>query len=152
MTVPWTHQEGCDACHAAECAFRVTEDGVTMRACISGLDAFTSAYLECALWTSTGEDDQPLEDTCGIDDCSLETLQGAIDDCEAFQRDNAADLLESDLSDELAGHDFWLTRNGHGAGFWDRGLGAVGDRLSKACEAYGTVDLYLGDDGKVYGC
>lgn len=22
--------------------------------------------------------------------------------------------------DERAGHDFWLTRAGHGAGFWDR--------------------------------
>lgn len=40
---------------------------------------------------------------------------------------------------------------GHGAGFWDRGLGEVGDALSKACEPYGSVDLYVGDDGKIYG-
>ena len=51
----------------------------------------------------------------------------------------------------MAGHDFWLTRCGHGAGFWD------GDRpepaatvLTKASKAYGEVDLYIGDDGKVY--
>ena len=31
---------------------------------------------------------------------------------------------------ELAGHDFFLTQAGHGAGFWDRGLGVLGDRLT----------------------
>ena len=24
-------------------------------------------------------------------------------------------------AEDLAGHDFWLTRNGHGTGFWDAG-------------------------------
>ena len=40
-------------------------------------------------------------------------------------------------------HDFWLTRNRHGAGFWDRGLGAIGDRLTAMSHTYGSVDLYL---------
>lgn len=53
-------------------------------------------------------------------------------------------------SESNAGHDFWLTRNGHGAGFWDRDLGDVGDKLSEASKAAGEVDLYVGDDGKVY--
>lgn len=39
-----------------------------------------------------------------------------------------------------AGHDLWLTRNGHGAGFWDRGLGALGERLSEAAKGYGSAD------------
>jgi hypothetical protein len=30
---------------------------------------------------------------------------------------------------EQAGIDFWLTRNRHGAGYWDRGLGITGDKL-----------------------
>lgn len=51
---------------------------------------------------------------------------------------------------ELAGHDFWLTRNGHGAGFWDRGLGELGERLTVASKTFGSVDLYLGDDELVY--
>lgn len=152
-TIPWTHIDGCDACGAESCSFRVEADGTTVRSC--ELDDFTRAYLECALWSSVdiSEDgsDECLDATCGLDDCSLETLQGAIDDCRSFQESEADDLAESGLSDEQAGHDFWLTRNGHGAGFWDRGLGAVGDRLSKACKPYGSVDLYKGDDGKVYG-
>lgn len=120
-----------------------------VRAC--ELDAFTTAYLECALWSSTGEDEQPLDDDHSTDDIALEALQSAIGDCRDFQDEYADMLLEADLSDEQAGHDFWLTRNGHGAGFWDRGLGVIGDRLSKACKAYGTVHLCVGDDGKVYG-
>ena len=52
---------------------------------------------------------------------------------------------------EQAGHDFALTRNGHGAGFWDRGLGEVGDKLSKLAESYGECDWLL-QDGVVTSC
>lgn len=44
------------------------------------------------------------------------------------------------------GHDFAFTRNHHGAGFWDRGYGEVGDRLTEAAEAYGEHSI-LTDDG-----
>lgn len=60
----------------------------------------------------------------------------------------ACDRANYDI--EHAGHDFWLNRCGHGAGFWDRGLGELGDRLSDAAKVYGNVDLYIGDDGLVY--
>lgn len=46
------------------------------------------------------------------------------------------------------GHDFWLTSQGHGAGFWDRGLDELGDTLTDSVSGYeGIVDLYLNDDG-----
>lgn len=148
--IVWTHIENCDACSAGDCAFRVEQDGTTVRAC--DLDAFTEGYLECALWSSTDEsrDDggDPLDDNYGLDDIAIEAVQSAIDDCRSFQQDNAADL--DGLDESQAGHDFWLTRNGHGAGFWDRGLGERGDRLSQASKVYGSVDLYVGDDGKVH--
>lgn len=150
--IPWTRIEGCDACHAGECAFRVEADGATVRAC--DLDEFTRAYLECALWSSTevtedGEMGDSLNENYSTDDIALDALQSAIDDCLSFQADNADDL--EGLDEEQCGHDFWLTRNGHGTGFWDRGLGAIGDRLSKASKPYGSADLYVGADGKVYG-
>lgn len=47
------------------------------------------------------------------------------------------------------GHDFSLTRNGHGAGFWDRGYGESGELLSKACKPYGSVDVYVTKRGKL---
>lgn len=46
-----------------------------------------------------------------------------------------------------AGHDFYLTREGHGAGFWDRGLGMVGTALTKvAKDAGGSSFAPPGDD------
>lgn len=38
-----------------------------------------------------------------------------------------------------AGRDFWLTSQGHGSGFWDRGLGAVGDALTDSADGYGDI-------------
>lgn len=117
--------------------------------------ALFDGYIECALWSSTDNADDsggaPLDKNYGPEDIAHETLMQMKRDCEGFQDDNAELLAESGLSDGQAGHDFWLTRNGHGAGFWDRGLGKVGDALSKACKPYGSFNLYVGDDGKIYG-
>jgi hypothetical protein len=74
-----------------------------------------------------------------------------IADCKSFQEDSAEELTTSKLSDERAGHDFWLTRNRHGAGFWDEGLGTVGKVLTDKAHAYGGCDLYIGDDGLIHG-
>jgi len=50
-----------------------------------------------------------------------------------------------------AGHDLWLTRNGHGAGFWDRDLGEAGDKLTELSKEMGELTLLQGDgDGKLY--
>ena len=53
------------------------------------------------------------------------------------------------------GHDFALTRNGHGSGFWDReseGLPKfLGGALARVCQKkFHECNLYTGDDGKVY--
>lgn len=111
---------------------------------------FIAAYLETALWSSTNEDGTPLDDLASVDDLSPESVRAMTEDCVSFVWANRAALRESGQDAGQAGHDFWLTRNGHGAGFWDRGLGEVGERLTKASKPYGSCDLYVGDDGKVY--
>lgn len=121
------------------------------------LDKFLDAYITCALWSSTGDNEEPLDRDYDADDLHPDTRKKMREDCEAFIAANAA-LLESIerrgrgdwTPDEQAGHDFWLTRNRHGVGFWDRGLGAVGDKLTEAAHAFGECDLYVGDDGKLY--
>lgn len=45
------------------------------------------------------------------------------------------------------GHDFALTREGHGAGFWDRGLGETGDVLTSAAECHRGEGLSAGPAG-----
>ena len=107
-------------------------------------------YLICALWSSTDDDGEPLDAVYSIDDIAPQTLKQMEIEVNDFIEANEDMLIESGQSDEQIGHDFWLTRNGHGAGFWDRGLGAVGDDLSKASKPYGEVYLYVGDDGLIY--
>ena len=118
---------------------------------LDDLETFFSAYVECALWSSTDESDEsggdPLDQTYGPEDLDQNTMEGMRADCTDFVEANLDDL--ADMDPEHAGHDFWLTRNGHGAGFWDRGLGELGERLSKASKPYGEVYLYV-HDGKVF--
>lgn len=133
------------------------------------LDDFTLAYLECALWSSYDNDQMPLDQNYGLDDFAPEAIDKAIEDCKDFQVNNSwrrayrrrrrrrpssngsatsgGSLGYSDA--ELAGHDFWLTRNHHGAGFWDRQLDN-GEELADAAHAYGECCAYVGDDGKIY--
>lgn len=117
------------------------------------MDAFTRQYIATALWSSMDNADdrggEPLDANHGPDDLAPETLASMIEDCQAFQRDHHDDIA---LDPERAGHDFWLTRNRHGAGFWDGDWPhEVGRRLTDASHAYGGVDLYVGDDGLIYG-
>jgi hypothetical protein len=107
-------------------------------------------YVIAALWSSTDENDEPMDSNYDADDIDIDALAEMRVDVADFVAANIQLLLDSGQSEEQIGHDFWLTRNGHGAGFWDRGLGEVGDRLSDACKPYGEVYLYVGDDGKVY--
>ena len=122
---------------------------------LSGLiDRFTRAYVECALWSSTDESTPqggvPLDKNYTITDLDPDTLAAMVQDCQKFQEENAADIAgECDR----AGHDFWLTRNGHGAGFWDGDWpDDSGGRLTEASKKYGEFNLYVGDDGLIHGC
>lgn len=115
---------------------------------IRKLDAFTEQYIETALWSSMDDEGRPLDDNFDISDIAPETLDKMVADAKAFQGEHWDDI-KSDPG--RAGHDFWLTRNGHGAGFWD------GDwpepeatRLTDAAHAYGSFDLLVGDDGMVH--
>lgn len=124
------------------------------------LDEFTLAYAEAALWSTNDESDErggePLDANHTVDDLAPETLEKFIADCRRFQEQNAADIATCDdhpeyTATERAGHDFWLTRNGHGAGFWDGDWPEEpGERLTAAAEAFGEVWLYVGDDGLIY--
>ena len=46
-------------------------------------------------------------------------------------------------------HDFWYTRNGHGAGFWD-GDYENGEVLTDIADSFGEVSTYEGDDLLLY--
>jgi len=113
------------------------------------VDAFTRGYIGAVKWLERryDEDGTAEEDAC--ETISPEALIEIKEECADFQEANKEDLEEAyehhHFCDESAGHDFYLTRNGHGAGFWDRGLGDVGERLSAASKPYGSTDNYWVD-------
>lgn len=115
------------------------------------LDSFTRAYIICALWSSHDESDEsggePMDANYSAEDLTQGALAQIKSDCERFQREQAPLLAQAGNS-EQNGHDFWLTRNGHGAGFWDRGYD-VGDSLTVACKEYGECNLYVTDSGEI---
>lgn len=121
------------------------------------LDEFTQGYLEAAFWLACDWDDMDESDNPNqspawtVADLAPEAIERAKAHCADFQSTNAADLEATGASAGRNGHDFWLTRNRHGAGFWDRGYpDAIGDRLTEDAHAYGETDLYKGDDGRLY--
>jgi hypothetical protein len=132
-------------------------------------ETFLDQYIATALWSTNDNADEqggePLDANYGPDDIAPETLATMRAECQAFydahsetwSQDRPSDcdnIAEPFWSDEQAGHDFWLTRNGHGAGFWDRhskGRGrTIGKVLTDASHVAGERDLYIGDDGKVW--
>ena len=129
------------------------------------LECFTCHYITTALWAAREDgDDTWLDVDAG--DIAPETLAVINADCAAFWTANADTILcegapqardfdtaasESERVAAMAGHDFWLTRNGHGAGFWDGDWPEpAATILDGASKAAGSCDLYVGDDGRIY--
>lgn len=137
--------------------------------------AMVAGYLECQLWAQLDYDnpscechaDDPqgafhnfnLDERYGVDDVDPEYVDGLTDEFSALVTEHPLAvrmfLGERGLREqpsrqfdrnELFGHDFYLTREGHGAGFWDRGLGTLGDYLTDIAKHAGSADE-LSDNG-----
>ena len=112
----------------------------------------TQHYLICALWSSTDnttpQGGEPLDANYSLDDIAPESLEQAERDCLAFLEAHE-ELIAGQY--QRAGHDFWLTRNRHGAGFWDGDWEeATGDALTVASYTYRELTPIVGDDGLIY--
>jgi len=111
---------------------------------INDVDDFTKDYLEAIEWL-LDESERPY--ATGF---ALQAIEEAKRDCEDFQNANREDLDQyQEQTGYTGGVDLWLTRNGTGAGFWDRDLGDLGKRLTDAARL-GECDSYVGDDGLIY--
>lgn len=116
------------------------------------MEEFVLAYITAALWSSTDESrpdgGDPLDKNYTQEDISAETLLKMREDCQKFYDEHQEDI---GLAFAKAGHDFWLTRNGHGCGFWDGDWPKeIGQRLTEASEIFDNFDLYVGDDDIIY--
>lgn len=125
-------------------------------------------YFECALWTTSEYDENgeclgSLDENFGLEDISFQALLQSARELKSFiGLCNSEDPeligyyinhLAPDGCDgaESFGYDFFLTRNGHGSGFWDRGNyrdendQKAGKVLTELAESFGSADFYVDD-------
>ena len=109
-------------------------------------DEFASQFIETALWSSTDDEGEPLDNLYSVEDFTKEALKSLIStahDFEAVNEDLLEEAYEATGQDaSQAGHHFWLTKEGHGAGFWDGAWGDYGDRLTDLSRPYGSDYIY----------
>ena len=122
------------------------------------LKALVDGYLVCLLWVMPGDDEcENPGDSLSIH-CDL--ADGVRAEAETHCREflakcgslATAAVERIGYGPEQFGHDFALTRNGHGVGFADREQlrkGDLGHKLRNLC-SYREKNLYVGDDGKAY--
>ncbi len=83
------------------------------------LTTMVEAYIEAIYFTETGDIDQPPKTATLTPYCLLQcylqcrNFHGAVTDAPALDG-------WKDMDWRQIGHDLWLTRNGHGVGFWAR--------------------------------
>ena len=139
----------------------------------SEIDIATHHALITLLWQAGDITDEQGESTLktwdeeyDTDDFTPEQVAVMRSKLAAFMEANLVDLVstghvagrENNIGRlEQIGHDYVLTTGGHGAGFWDRGYGEAGERLSEACRAeraewslYEASQHINGEPGKIY--
>lgn len=110
------------------------------------------AYLEAALWSSLDDNDQPFDQNYDFGDIAPETIEQSKQDLHDFIQKAMAQGLIGEDDDVMAqlGHDFWLSRNHHGSGFFDGDWGQHGDALQALAGEFKELSPMLGGDGKIY--
>jgi hypothetical protein len=121
---------------------------------LSGIESaiLVEEALGTLLWSEYDweHDEQiPLDQLFTVEDFSDDSINQIRRELFAFIEANADDLDGINLNS--IAHDFILTRNGHGAGFWDRGYpDGIGERLTVSAKGFGPANVYLGDDSQLF--
>lgn len=124
---------------------------------------FVNAYIACALWSSNDESSEsggkPLDANYSAEDLSEVARAEIASECWGFIALNVGDIdampraPDGDSNYGYAGHLFWLNRNGHGTGFWDRQATIdpeVCERLDASSKLAGERSIYAGWDDELH--
>ena len=115
------------------------------------LKFFVNSYIETALWASTDDAGVPLDAPDYADyTLSKKASRRIRTECLRFiQKCIDLNIVDPFTDDYPIEHDFWLTRNGHGAGFWDGDYPKeMGERLTDLAKSFGECHLLANDGSK----
>lgn len=120
---------------------------------IEGELKYYADYFEAMFWADieANEDFTEEQQSASIYDIEEQSLIKSLVELEQFfdRADNALD--GSDYTHKQACHDFYMTRVGHGVGFWenDHCNEEQGKELTAIAQEFGTVDIGFNDAGQV---
>jgi hypothetical protein len=97
------------------------------------------------------EEGAPLDKYFSIWDFTRESVREALTDLASFfsilqEKGIYETALEYGDDTDIA-HNFWLTRNRHGAGFWDGDYGNIGDALTEVAHSFGERYILVNEEG-----
>lgn len=114
---------------------------------------YYSDYFEAMFWADI-DDREDLEYDGYLDFSSidLDSAVKQIEDLDKFFQSAESILEWTEYTDAQAQHDFYLTRCGHGAGFWDGDhcSSEMGQVLTTMAQSFGPVDIVVSSDGVIY--
>lgn len=114
------------------------------------IDTIIHHYLFSALWTSEMESKHAVEDF-GYG----EQYYTAVEDIGNFLKQAVRFLgpyVEhfGDEAESRLGHDFWLSRNGHGAGFFDHSLGGTEKKLQEIARTFPEKNVFEAETENIF--
>lgn len=116
------------------------------------LEQFIRGFTNCLYFVDTGDEGDPPSEL----ELSTQALEYIRDVCTEFWNEHQDTIAEASCrsfditKEDRAGFDFYLTRNGHGAGFWDGDWSEPhATILSDASEGYGDEYVYEDEDGTI---
>lgn len=118
---------------------------------------FLNGYIDALLWSSVVLLDRYVDEIVNADQFELseEAKVKCESDCRKFFDNNTDALSDVTVRNKSyqygysdAGHDFALTRNDHGAGFWEH-TGESWDNLFYSSKDFGETDLFVNEDNQL---
>jgi hypothetical protein len=124
------------------------------------------ALAETILWSSCDDNEIPLDKNYSAKDINQECLNRLYLEYTQFVNsvekqitaifgdnwesiDEFYDIIQP--TENQTEHDYIMTRNGHGCGFWDGDwMSGIADILTDAAKSFPKIYATLGDDGKIY--
>lgn len=109
------------------------------------LESATLQYLDTAKWADSEDGNDEWSLAIWSNAARNEALEHVTDFVNYVESIHPGLIALLNLTADDIGHNFWLSRQGHGTGFWDRGWGEVGDTLHAAAKTFGKVYIYVHD-------